>query len=80
MNFQIKNTGTEPLQLSNGSTLASGETCDASAALTVGAIPETTLQSLWDKVHALETRVVEYFEPTPAPAPTPKSPDSTGRN
>lgn len=64
MKFTITNTGTEPLELSNGSVLAPGETCEAEAALTVGTQPETTLQSVWDKVHALETRIEDYFSPT----------------
>lgn len=64
MRYEIRNTGDEPLALSNGSILAPGETsAQEDASVTVGPSPETTLQSVWDKVHALEARVVAYFEP-----------------
>lgn len=69
MKFEVKNTGAEPLALSNGSILAPGEVgAFEDTYIGVGPQPETTLQAVWDKVHALETRVVDYFEPPPAAA------------
>lgn len=71
MRYEIKNTGDEPITLSTGSVLAPGETsAQEDASVTVGQPPETTLQAVMDKLHALEAKVVAYFEPTTAPEKT----------
>lgn len=71
MRYEIKNTGDEPLALSNGSILAPGETsAQEDASVTVGQPPETTLETVMDKLHALEAKVVAYFEPAAAPEKT----------
>lgn len=73
MTFEVKNTGSEPISLSNGSVLAPGEVATfESDVITVGKEVETSLEALWNKLHAFETRVFDHFEgeSTPEPAET----------
>lgn len=60
MKYEIHNTGDEALPLSNGNTLAPGESATFEyACLSIGAPQETTLQHIMDKLHALERKIFD---------------------
>lgn len=91
MNYEIKNTGTEPITLSNGNILAAGEIAALeNAVVTVGEEVEVGLHHVMAELRAIKNWIMGEDapaaapvvpEPPPAPPPVdPQAPDLTERN
>lgn len=87
MNYEIKNTGTEPITLSNGNVLAAGEIAALeNAVVTVGEEVEVGLHHVMAELLAIKNWIMGedapvVSEPPPAPPPVdPQAPDLTERN